>query len=226
LIVVTLVLKFIRAMNAASVEPSAAESLRAGFGSVWEYRSRVRFLGLPLIHIRFGARLGDPRWQFVKGWIAITDGFAFGGLFAYGGVAIAPVSIGACAVGLLAYGGAAFGGVTWAGFSFGIWAFGAFTFGWEAFSGGCAIAWHLAWGYQYAIAHDYALGAGTVRAVEANTPFVEGLVKATWGHDVVVTLTPYFYWLMWLWAIPMMVFMMGNMIRTVARRKISVATTK
>ena len=105
-----------------------------------------------------------------------------------------------------------------------IWSFGAFAFGWQAFSGGCAVAWNLAWGYQYAIAHDYALGAGTVAATQANTPFVQGMVKSSWGHDVAMVLAPYFYCLMWVWAIPMMVSMVASWIRIGKRQKISAGT--
>jgi len=119
----------------------------------------------------------------------------------------------------------AFGALTFAGFSFGIWAFGAFAFGWQAFSGGCAIAWNLAWGYQYAVAHDYALGAGTVHAAQANTPFVQELVESSWGHDFAIALSPWFYWLMWVWAIPMMLSMIASWIRIGKRQKISAETS-
>jgi hypothetical protein len=119
-----------------------------------------------------------------------------------------------------------FGAVAWGGFSFGIWAFGAFTFGWEAFSGGSAIAWHLAWGYQYAIAHDYALGVGSVHAAQANTPFVENLVKLTWGHDFAMALARYFYWLMFAWTIPMMVSMVASWFRIGSRRNVPPGTLR
>ncbi len=195
-------------------------------GSFWEYRSRFELLGLPLIHIRRGTRMYDPTmsctsWKPVKAWIAISESVAFGGLFAYGGVAIAPVSIGACAIGLLSYGGMAIGALTWGGFSFGVWAFGAETFGWEAFSGGTAIAWHLAAGYEYAIAHHYAFGAGVAHAAEVNTPFVEGLFKSSWCYRFCMAYSPWFYWLMWAWAVPMMLSMFAGLIGIGKRRKIS-----
>ncbi len=218
--------RFMGIMKGAAAQQWVAVTPANDAGSVWEYRSRIEFLGLPLIHIRRGAQMSDSCWKPVKAWIALTDGFAFGGLFAYGGVAIAPVSIGACAIGLLSYGAMAFGALTWAGFSFGIWSFGAFAFGWQAFSGGCAVAWNLAWGYEYAIAHDYALGAGTVAAAQANTPFVQGMVESSWGHDFAMVLAPYFYWLMWVWAIPIMVSMVASWIRIGKRQKISAGTVE
>lgn len=216
--------RLVGAMKQAALEPSAIETLGKGMGSVWEYRSRFELLGLPLMHIRFGARIGHPQWKAARGWIAISDGFAFGSFFAYGGLAVAPVTIGACAIGLFSYGGMAIGGLVWGGFAFGVWAFGALAAGWQAFSGGCAIAWKLAWGYEYAIAHDYALGAGTVHAAQANTPFVEDLVNSSWGHDFAMALAPYFYWLMWAWAIPMTIIMITNLIRLARSQKISTKT--
>jgi len=215
-----------RAINKAAAEPSAAGIPGKGMGSAWEYRSRIEWLGLPLIHIRFGARLGEWNWGFAKGWIAISDGCSFGGLFAYGGLAVAPVSFGAGAIGLLAYGAMAAGAVAWGGFAFAVWAFGAFAFGWQAFSGGCAIAWNVAWGSQYAIARDYALGSGTVYAAQANTPLAEHLVNECWGHDFANALSPYFYWLMWIWAIPMMMFTTAKLIRIGLHRKTSPKTNR
>jgi hypothetical protein len=219
LVIATFARRFFRAMKKARPDPSIAGIVVEGIGPAWEYCSRFELLGLPLVHIRFGARTDSPELRFVKGWIAISDGFSFGGLFAYGGVAIAPVSIGACSIGLLSYGAMALGAIVWGGFAFGVWAFGAFAFGWQAFSGGCAIAWHLAWGYQYAIAHDYALGAGAVHAAQANTPLAEHLVRSSWGCGFATALTPYFYWLMWVWAAPMMIAMAARWIRIGKRPK-------
>jgi hypothetical protein len=180
LAIATFARRFFRAMRKAQPDSSTAGIVAKGMGSAWEYRSRFEWLGLPLIHIRFGAcDVQPPRKSVVKGWIAVSESFSFGGLFAYGGVAIAPISIGAFSIGLLSYGAMALGAIVWGGFAFGVWAFGAFAFGWQAFSGGCAIAWHLAWGYEYAIAHDYALGAGTVHAAQANSPLAEQLVRAS-----------------------------------------------
>ena len=64
-----------------------------------EYRSRAGLLGLPLLHVRFGGARRSP----VKAWIALGD-IAFGGLFAFGGVAIAPISSGGFALGLAVLG--------------------------------------------------------------------------------------------------------------------------
>jgi len=172
----------------------------------WEYRSRFELLGLPLIHLRFGGWQIGAQTQIqkpIKAWIAATEGFAFGLLFAYGGVAVAPVSIGACALGLFSYGAMAVGGLAVGGFGLGLWAFAGFGFGWEV-SAGCAVAWHIASGAQYAIAHDFALGA-VAQAAQANTDFVRHLVKSNPFFAICWRVVPHFIWLMWLWAIPLII---------------------
>jgi len=173
---------------------------------VWEYRSQLELLGLPLIHLRFGGWQTGAQTQIqkpIKAWIAATEGFAFGALFAYGGVAVAPVSIGACAIGLFSYGAMAVGALAVGGFGFGLWAFAGFGFGWDV-SAGCAIAWHIASGAQYAIAHQYALG-DIAHAAQANTEFVRNLVKANPFFATCWRMVPHFLWLMWLWAIPLII---------------------
>ncbi|HEY8994345.1 MAG TPA: sigma-70 family RNA polymerase sigma factor [Lacunisphaera sp.] len=64
-----------------------------------EQRSAASLLGLPLYHVRLGTR--PPRHApTVKGWIAISDGRALGGLFAFGPIAVAPFSMGLVGVGI------------------------------------------------------------------------------------------------------------------------------
>lgn len=150
---------FFRAVKKLNVESLPAEIIALPQSPTWEYRSRFELLGLPFIHIRTGGwRGGDPARKRppVKAWIAADDAFAFGVLFAYGAVAVAPVSIGAVAIGLFSYGGLAIGALAVGGFGFGVWAFGGFAAGWQV-SAGCAVAWNIASGGQYAIAHQFAL---------------------------------------------------------------------
>jgi hypothetical protein len=177
----------------------------------WEYRSRLHLLGLPFIHVRLGGwpsagpmKVRKP----VKAWIAVTDGFAFGLLFAYGGVAVAPVSMGACAIGLFSYGAMAVGAMAVGGFGFGVWAFAGFGFGWRV-SAGCAIAWDIASGGHYAIAHHFALGP-MAHAAQANNEFVRNLVQTNPFFRTCWIILPYFYWLMWVWAIPLMISMLAT----------------
>jgi RNA polymerase sigma factor (sigma-70 family) len=120
---------------------------------LFEYRSRASLLGMPLVHIRL--RGGITRGP-VKAWIAAGDS-AIGGLFAFGGLALAPISFGGFAAGLLTFGGCGVGILSLGGFSLGVWALGGFALGWQAI-GGCAVAWSAAQG-GVAVAHHLANGA-------------------------------------------------------------------
>ncbi len=64
-----------------------------------EYKSRLKLLGVPLVHVRFSSP--DEGDRPVFGWLAGGDR-AYGLLFAWGGYAVAPFSIGAIAIGLFA----------------------------------------------------------------------------------------------------------------------------
>jgi RNA polymerase sigma factor (sigma-70 family) len=182
-----------------------------------EYRSHLQLLGLPFIHFRTGGWQNGKIQKPVKAWIAYTDGVAFGGLFAYGSVAVAPVSIGACAVGLFSYGAMAVGGLAIGGFAFGIWGFGAIAFGWQA-SAACAIAWNIASGGQYAIAHQFALGP-IARAAQVNNELVRHLVKSNPFLQTCWKIVPYFFWLMWLWAIPIIISMVIQWVAIARKNK-------
>ena len=198
-----------------SEQPPAEVAARGAILRGWEYRSRFELLGLPLIHIRFGGGATNasmagndfsPLKAAAKGWIAISDSFAFGLIFAYAGMAVAPISIGACALGLISYGAMAIGGIAVGGFAFGPWATGALAAGWQTFAN-TAIAWNFADGGEYGVAHDYAVGA-TANAAEVNTDFVRNLAIANpffrfcWTY-----LRPTGFWLLWIWAIPMTISM-------------------
>jgi len=137
---------------------------------VFEYKSRLSLLGWPLVHIRL--RGGLDRGP-VKAWIAVGDA-ALGLIFAFGAVAVAPISFGGFAVGLLTIGGFALGPVTFGGFSLGWWALGGMAVGWQA-CGGCALAWSAAQGGM-AVAHDFALG-GVALARHANDAVAEAFFK-------------------------------------------------
>ena len=201
-------------------QPPLAATTRPA-SSFWEYRSRWQLLGLPLIHLRTGGwQRGRPVRELrpVKAWIAADDGFAIGVLFAYGAVAVAPVSIGACAIGLFSYGAFAIGMLAVGGFSFGIWSFGAIAFGWQA-SAGCAIAWNIASGAQQAIAHDFAYGP-MAHAAQVNNEVVKHLVHSSPFFQTCLTVLPCFPWLMWLWSVPLMLSMSAQWWALAKRRKL------
>jgi len=170
---------------------------------VFEYRSKATLLGLPLVHIRI--RAGMERGP-VKAWIAAGDA-AIGVIFAFGGYAIAPVSIGGLAIGLLPLGGFAVGPVALGGFSLAIWSLGGFALGWQA-CGGCAIAWNAAFGGTV-WARDFALG-GIAQAAQANndaarfyiqaSPFFQAaqIVERHSAWMILFGLIPLGVWLLWL----------------------------
>jgi RNA polymerase sigma factor (sigma-70 family) len=164
---------------------------------LWEYSSPLVILGLPLVHIR----IGGPR-EAVKAWFA-AGGFAVGGLFAFGGLAIAPFSVGGIAIGLLPWGGMAIGLLAMGGLAVGGWVFGGVAVGWKAY-GACAIAWRAAVGAA-ALAHDFALG-GIAQAAQAGNAAAETYVKSSEFFHSVTWLSQYAGWLNLLWVLPMLLW--------------------
>jgi RNA polymerase sigma factor (sigma-70 family) len=165
----------------------------------WEYRSKFALLGLPFIHVRVSGGLTVPVVP-VKAWIAAGD-YAVGLLFAFGNLAIAPVSIGALAIGLFSFGGCAVGLLSLGGFSLGIWSLGALAFGWQVF-GACAIAWNAADG-GIAMAHNYAIG-GVAHALQANNDAAQSYFRLNLFFQHARLPVRYLAWLNLLWVIPML----------------------
>jgi RNA polymerase sigma factor (sigma-70 family) len=174
-----------------------------------EYRSRLSLLGLPLVHIRIGGTWATRR-RPVKAWIAVGD-IAFGGLFAMGGIALAPVAFGGFAVGGVLFGGFGLGILAYAGFGLGIWAMGGIVIGLQAI-GGCAIGWTAAAG-GVAIAHEVAQG-GVALALHANDAVAQAAVARN-------TFFQYAYPLMttWLWPTMILAVLPSIVISQVARKR-------
>jgi RNA polymerase sigma factor (sigma-70 family) len=213
LAIAALARRFIRATKKLAAEQTLVEIAAKAQSPLWEYRSRFELLGLPFIHIRFGGWFGGRTDEWlkktknpVKAWIAITDSFAIGVLFAYGGFAIAPVSAGAVAIGLFSLGALSVGALAVGGFGFGIWALAPLAVGWQAFGGGCAIAWDAAWGGQYAVAHHFALGE-VAHAAQANNQFVRHLLNANPFFRFCITKMTFarMISISWIWAVPVMI---------------------
>jgi len=177
---------------------SLVKLAEARCGPAWEYRSRVRLLHLPLLHIRLGGDWATRR-QPVKAWIAVGD-VAYGAVFAFGGVAVAPLCIGGLAVGLVAMGGLASGLVGFGALSVGVWAVGGCALGWYAF-GGCAVAWKAALG-AITVAHDFALGGGAY-AAHANDSAAKEFMRQSTFFPGVVAAARYSVWLQLLWILPL-----------------------
>lgn len=135
--------------------------------------SETRPLGLPLFAIVLGAGKSDRNERrVVCGWIAVGD-VAVSPFLAFGGIAIAPIAVGAITAGVLSL------SVFW-GVAVGVFALGSLAFGWWAV--GCAAAgWKLALGFA-AVARDYAVGIVT-SATEANTHLAKEWLRSQWLAD-------------------------------------------
>jgi RNA polymerase sigma factor (sigma-70 family) len=165
----------------------------------WEYRSQRTLLGLPLIHIRIGDRFAILK-KPVKAWIAVGNA-AVGGLFAFGGLAVAPLSIGGLSIGLLSFGGLAVGIVALGGIALGIWPlFGGLIVGWQAFYGCFAIGWSAAVG-MFALAHDYALGR-FVLAAQANNEIARHFIERSFFAHCAQFINEHWLWLNLFWIVP------------------------
>jgi len=166
----------------------------------WEYRSRWSLFGLPLVHMRLGDRLSMLK-KPVTAWIAVGD-YAIGGLFAFGGMAVAPLSIGGCAIGLLPFGGFALRVLVLGGYGVGAWTFGGMGIGWQSF-GACVIAWKGALGF-IAIAHDFALG-NIAQAAHVNDAAARHAIGAGWFFRYAMVLVDYCFLLNLLWVMPLVI---------------------
>lgn len=123
--------------------------------SAGEYRSRLKLLGVPLVHIRFSSP--DEGERPVFGWVAGGDR-AYGLLIAWGGWAIAPVSVGAFAIGVLAVGTVSVGAISLGTASVGLLAVGCMAVGVKAAAWLSALGSDTATGGGFAIARIAAEG--------------------------------------------------------------------
>jgi hypothetical protein len=185
-----------------------AESSEGESPPIFEWRTSATLLGLPLAHIRWGE---DPTLgcRPVKAWIAMGD-VACGGLFAFGGIAIAPICCGGFAFGALVFGGFAAGILTYAGFGFGVWSIGGCILG--LFSvGGCALGWKGTLG-GIAIAREFAVG-GVAVARHANDVVANAYIRRG-------AFFPYAYLLVtkWLWP-TMLAATIPSLLSSLARRR-------
>jgi RNA polymerase sigma factor (sigma-70 family) len=168
--------------------------------AAYEFCSRMKLFGLPLVHVRIGDRFDILR-KPVTAWIAVGNQ-AVGGLFAFGAVACAPFCIGGITIGLIPFGGLALGIVPLGGIALGLLAFGGVVIGWQAV-GGCAIAWKAAAG-GLAIAHDFAVG-GIAHAAQANNDVARQFTDTSLFSRFVQALNRHWVWMNFLWIAPLFV---------------------
>lgn len=178
--------------------------------AAYEFRSRPRLLGLPLLHVRLGDRFDVMRGP-VKAWIAIGSSHAVGVLFASGGIAVAPVCFGGVAIGLLPFGAISLGVISIGAIGLGLWSYGALAAGWQVFGGG-AFGWNAAMG-ALACAHDFALGA-VAHAAQANNESARQFFQQNLFFRCAQVLSNHGLLLMLAWVIPVTL-----MSRVVARAR-------
>ncbi|MCO7223276.1 RNA polymerase sigma factor [Pleionea sp. CnH1-48] len=136
--------------------PEAFESEAHQVGSKQrEYRSRFCLAGIPLLHFRFGMpEQGDKP---VVGWIAGGE-HAFGLLFAWGGIAIAPISVGIISVGVISIGAIGLGLIGLGTVAIGVVGFGASAIAYKGYASLSALGWESAYSGGFSIAKEAALG--------------------------------------------------------------------
>ena len=134
--------------------------------SGFEYRSKARLFGLPLLHIAYGINAETGKLMVAKGIIAIGNialgivaigGFAFG-VLTFGGVALGVAALGGIAAAL--YG--AVGGIAIAG----QYAFGGIAIAGYVAIGGMAISWNYAFGGLAIGKHPYGSNYRDPQALE------------------------------------------------------------
>jgi hypothetical protein len=112
----------------------------------WEYKSGVKILGLPLLHVATGYDPNTGRLRVARGVIAV--GNVAIGVLALGGVAFGVLALGGLSLGVIALGGlaaavyAALGGCAVAGY----YAFGGLAVAGYVAVGGMAVSWNYAFG--------------------------------------------------------------------------------
>lgn len=147
------------------------------------YKSSVRLLGMPLVHVAIGPTEGASGVRGVaKGWIAIGD-IAFGVVFALGGLAVGGLSLGGLSVGVLAF----------AGLSVGIWSVGGLALGVFALGGGAIGVWAANGGL--AVASEYSLG-GLAIGAHANTDAARAYFESSWFFSIASLLARHSRWLL------------------------------
>ncbi len=129
-----------------------------------EYKSSWQLFGIPLLHFRFGMpEQGDKP---VKGWIAGGE-TAYGVLFAWGAVAVAPISVGIISFGILSVGVIGVGIIGLGTVGMGLIGFGASAVAYKAYGSLSALGWESAFSNGFSAAFDAAI-APVAHAAQTN----------------------------------------------------------
>jgi RNA polymerase sigma factor (sigma-70 family) len=120
-----------------------------------EYKSALSLFGIPLMHFQFGTpERGEPA---AIGWIA-GGGKAYGIIFAWGLIAVAPISVGAISVGIFSIGAIGIGLISLGAVAIGGLAFGSSAIGYKAYASLSSLGWESAFSNGFSIAKDASIG--------------------------------------------------------------------
>ncbi|TMP81550.1 sigma-70 family RNA polymerase sigma factor [Pseudoalteromonas phenolica] len=155
-----------------------------------EYISPIRLFGLPLIHMQFA--MPEQTDNPAVGWIA-GGSKAYGLLFAWGGLAVAPISVGIISFGILSVGAVGIGLLAAGTVAIGGLAFGASAIGYQAFSSLSSLAWQGAVSGGFAVAVNGAIGA-IAYAEQANNELAAQLTNLSFINQ-------YYAWVLGLIAV-------------------------
>ena len=144
-----------------------------------EYQSRWHLAGIPLVHFRLGMPEKDD--GPVVGWVAGGDR-AYGLLFAWGGFAVAPVSVGIYSIGLVTVGAVGLGIVGIGTVGMGIIAFGGAAIAWKAYASLSALGWESAFSQGVAIAREGAIAPVAMAGQVNNEQAAEIVHLAAFGQ--------------------------------------------
>ncbi|EAR11462.1 RNA polymerase sigma factor [Reinekea blandensis] len=130
-----------------------------------EFLSKLKLFGVPLVHVQFGR--SEPAEKPALAWIA-GGSRAYGMLFAWGGIAVAPVSVGIVSVGVFTAGAVGLGLLATGAVAIGGIAFGASSFGYKAYASMTALGWESAFSNGFSMAKTAAIGP-IAHAQQVNT---------------------------------------------------------
>lgn len=120
-----------------------------------EYKSRLALFGVPLVHVLFA--MPEEGEKPAVGWIAAGHR-AYGLLFAWGGFAVAPVSVGIISCGIVTVGAVGFGLISMGTVGIGVLAIGAAAIGYKAYASLSSLGWESAFSQGFSIAKEAAIG--------------------------------------------------------------------
>ncbi len=121
-----------------------------------DFISKLALFGIPLIHIQLSTHEDGDKPAF--GWIA-GGAKAHGLLFGWGGIAIAPISVGIISTGIISIGAVSFGVFSLGTVAIGILALGSSALAYKAYSSLSSLGWESAFSGGFSIANDAAVGA-------------------------------------------------------------------